>query len=191
MAPRARPAFLERRHRHLQGACEKPGAARVGWRVSGNAAAGALRWPKGLPMLKLYTYFHDSSSRGCALRAEPQGLPYESVRCTCCATTTNNRQQLRPAQPGQTGCPADGRHWLGNRWPSSDHLVEATPPDLPGSALDRAAFAPSPKALPAEMHPLNNLRVLRVPATQTPTGRNRQSPLVPPLDHTRVHRAGQ
>jgi maleylacetoacetate isomerase/maleylpyruvate isomerase len=116
-------------------------------------------------MLKLYNYFRSSASFRVRIALELKGLPYDYVPTHLLKGggaqftpefTALNPQQLVPALL------ADGRvltqslaiiEWLDETHPE--------PALLPADAFERARVRALAQSIACEIHPLNNLRVLR------------------------------
>jgi maleylpyruvate isomerase len=116
-------------------------------------------------MLKLYSYFRSSASFRVRAALELKGLSYEYVPIHL---LKGGGQQFLPeyrALNPDALVPTllDGDHALTQSMAIVEYLDEThpEPPLLPGSALERAYVRGLAQAVSCEIHPLNNLRVLR------------------------------
>jgi maleylpyruvate isomerase len=116
-------------------------------------------------MLKLYSYFRSSAAFRVRIALELKGLPFEYVPVHLLrdggqqfseAYTQLNANALVPTL-------LDGDHALGQSLAIVEYLDEThpEPPLLPGTALDRAYVRALSQAIACDIHPLNNLRVLK------------------------------
>jgi maleylpyruvate isomerase len=116
-------------------------------------------------MIHLYSYFRSSASYRVRIALELKGLSYETVPVHL---LRDGGQQLKPdyraVNPdGLVPTCVDGDHALTQSMAIIEYLDETHPQPLllPGSALDRAYVRSLAQAVACEIHPLNNLRVLR------------------------------
>lgn len=116
-------------------------------------------------MLKLYSYFRSSASYRVRIALELKGLPYEYVPVHL---VKEGGQQLKPeyrAISADALVPTliDGDHTLQQSLAIVEYLDEVHPEPklLPGTALDRAYVRGLALEIACEIHPLNNLRVLK------------------------------
>ncbi|KWR90040.1 maleylacetoacetate isomerase [Cupriavidus sp. IDO] len=116
-------------------------------------------------MLKLYSYFRSSASYRVRIALELKGLPYEYVPVHL---VREGGQQLKPeyrAISADALVPTliDGDHTLQQSLAIVEYLDEVHPEPklLPGTALDRAYVRGLALEIACEIHPLNNLRVLK------------------------------
>jgi maleylpyruvate isomerase len=116
-------------------------------------------------MLKLYSYFRSSAAFRVRIALELKGLPFEYVPVHLLrdggqqfseAYTKLNANALVPTL-------LDGDHALNQSLAIVEYLDEThpQPPLLPGTALDRAYVRALSQAIACDIHPLNNLRVLK------------------------------
>ena len=116
-------------------------------------------------MLKLYSYFRSSASFRVRIALELKGLPYEYVPVHL---LKEGGQQLKPEfravnPDGLVPALVDGDHVLQQSMAIVEYLDEVHPEPklLPGTALDRAYVRGLAQEIACEIHPLNNLRVLK------------------------------
>jgi maleylacetoacetate isomerase len=115
--------------------------------------------------MKLYNYFRSSASFRVRIALNLKGLPYEYA---VVHLTKEGGQQFRPefrAVNPEALIPVldDGGHALTQSIAIIEYLEEThpEPPLLPSAPLDRAYVRAIALAIACEIHPLNNLRVLR------------------------------
>jgi maleylacetoacetate isomerase len=116
-------------------------------------------------LIKLHNYFRSSASFRVRIALELKGLSYEYVSHHLVkgggaqfadAFTAMNPQQLVPALEVGSEVLTQSLaiiEWLDETYPK--------PPLLPANALERARVRALAQAIACEIHPLNNLRVLR------------------------------
>ncbi|PZX30308.1 putative MALEYLACETOACETATE ISOMERASE [Cupriavidus phytorum] len=116
-------------------------------------------------MLKLYSYFRSSASFRVRIALELKGLSYDYVPVHL---LKEGGQQLKPEfravnPDGLVPALADGEHVLQQSLAIVEYLDEVHPEPklLPGTALDRAYVRGLAQEIACEIHPLNNLRVLK------------------------------
>ncbi|MCP3020738.1 maleylacetoacetate isomerase [Cupriavidus basilensis] len=116
-------------------------------------------------MLKLYSYFRSSASYRVRIALQLKGLPYEYLPVHL---LRDGGQQLQPAYralnpDALVPTLLDDDHVLIQSVAMVEYLDEThpEPPLLPGSALDRAYIRALALEVACEIHPLNNLRVLK------------------------------
>ncbi|MFS8935378.1 maleylacetoacetate isomerase [Cupriavidus taiwanensis] len=116
-------------------------------------------------MLKLYSYFRSSASFRVRIALELKGLSYDYVPVHL---LKEGGQQLKPEfravnPDGLVPALADGEHVLQQSLAIIEYLDEVHPEPklLPGTALDRAYVRGLAQEIACEIHPLNNLRVLK------------------------------
>ncbi|SOY54369.1 maleylacetoacetate isomerase [Cupriavidus taiwanensis] len=116
-------------------------------------------------MLKLYSYFRSSASFRVRIALELKGLSYDYVPVHL---LKEGGQQLKPEfravnPDGLVPALVDGEHVLQQSLAIVEYLDEVHPEPklLPGTALDRAYVRGLAQEIACEVHPLNNLRVLK------------------------------
>ncbi len=116
-------------------------------------------------MLKLYSYFRSSASFRVRIALELKGLSYDYVPVHL---LKEGGQQLKPEfravnPDGLVPALVDGEHVLQQSLAIVEYLDEVHPEPrlLPGTALDRAYVRGLSQEIACEIHPLNNLRVLK------------------------------
>ena len=117
-----------------------------------------------LRSMKLYNYFRSSASFRVRIALEIKGLPYEYL-----PVHLVKGEQHAPAYAQRQGdalVPAletDDGHLLAQSMAIIEYLEEthAAPPLLPPDALARARVRALAQMVACEIHPLNNLRVLK------------------------------
>ncbi len=116
-------------------------------------------------MLKLYNYFRSSASFRVRIALNLKGLPYEYLAVHL---TRDGGEQFRDeyrAISADALVPAlqDGDATIQQSLAICEYLDEThpEPPLLPGSALDRAYTRALALTIACEIHPINNLRVLK------------------------------
>ncbi|CAM3206230.1 maleylacetoacetate isomerase [Cupriavidus taiwanensis] len=116
-------------------------------------------------MLKLYSYFRSSASFRVRIALELKGLSYDYVPVHL---LKEGGQQLKPEfravnPDGLVPALVDGEHVLQQSLAIVEYLDEVHPEPklLPGTALDRAYVRGLAQEIACEIHPLNNLRVLK------------------------------
>ena len=116
-------------------------------------------------MLKLYNYFRSSAAYRVRIALNLKGLPYEYLAVHL---TRDGGEQLSAAYRAispDAVVPTlqDGEAFIQQSLAICEYLDEThpEPPLLPGSALDRAYVRSLALTIACEIHPLNNLRVLK------------------------------
>ena len=114
-------------------------------------------------MLKLYNAARSSASVRMRIALNLKGLPFEyvAVRLAKNEQFADSFRQLNPSE--LVPVLVDGDTVLTQSLAIIEYLEEIhpQPPLLPGTALDRAYVRSIALAIACEIHPLNNLRVLR------------------------------
>lgn len=115
--------------------------------------------------MQLYTYFRSSAAYRVRIALNLKGLAYEAVPVHLLRTGGEHRQKdylaINPA--ALVPALADDIHVLTQSMAIIEYLDETRPqpPLLPGSALERARVRAIAQAIACDIHPLNNLRVLK------------------------------
>lgn len=114
--------------------------------------------------MKLHTYFRSSASYRVRIALLLKGLPYESVPVHL--VRGEQKQAAYAAKVGDALVPSlvtDDGHWLTQSMAIIEYLDEthAQTPLLPRDALGRAHVRALAQMVACEIHPLNNLRVLK------------------------------
>lgn len=115
--------------------------------------------------MQLYNYFRSSASFRVRIALAYKGLPYDYQPVHLVQGAQRAPGYL--AQVGDSLVPAldlgDGSAWLNQSMAIIEYLDEAHPQSslLPGDALARARIRGLAQMVACDIHPLNNLRVLR------------------------------
>lgn len=116
-------------------------------------------------MLKLYSYFRSSAAFRVRIALGLKGLPYEYVPVHLLRDGGQQLSEQYRALNADAVVPTliDEGQVLTQSMAIVEYLDEthAEPPLLPGSALDRAYVRAIAQQIGCEIHPLNNLRVLK------------------------------
>lgn len=116
-------------------------------------------------MLKLYSYFRSSASFRVRIALALKGLSYDYVPVHLLKDGGQQFHEQYRALNADAVVPTlvDGDHALTQSMAIVEYLDEThpEPPLLPGSALDRAYVRALAQNIACEIHPLNNLRVLK------------------------------
>jgi maleylpyruvate isomerase len=116
-------------------------------------------------MLKLYNYFRSSASFRVRIALAYKGLPYEYVPVHLTRAGGEQFAAAFRALSADALVPVleDGGHALTQSLAIIEYLEETQPqpPLLPAAPLDRAYVRAFALGIACEIHPLNNLRVLR------------------------------
>lgn len=117
-------------------------------------------------MLALYTYFRSSAAYRVRIALNLKGLAYDSLPIHLVKDGGQHRSAAYRAINPQALVPSlrDGEHTLTQSLAIMEYLDEAypdTPALLPRSALERARVRALAQVVACEIHPINNLRVLR------------------------------
>ena len=114
--------------------------------------------------MKLHTYFRSSASYRVRIALQIKGLDYDSVPVHL--LRGDHRAPAYAQHVGDALVPAletDDGHWLTQSMAIIEYLDEthAEIPLLPRDALGRAHVRALAQMVACEIHPLNNLRVLK------------------------------
>jgi maleylacetoacetate isomerase len=115
--------------------------------------------------MKLFNYFRSSASFRVRIALELKGLPYEYVPVHL--VKGEHKQQPYNAVSASMLVPTletdDGQHRLGQSLAIIEYLEETHPQPalLPSDAVGRATVRALSQLIACEIHPLNNLRVLK------------------------------
>lgn len=115
-------------------------------------------------IMKLHTYFRSSASYRVRIALQLKGLSYDSVPVHL--VRGEQKAAAYASHVGDTLVPAlvtDEGHWLTQSMAIIEYLDEthAETPLLPRDALGRAHVRALAQMVACEIHPLNNLRVLK------------------------------
>ena len=116
-------------------------------------------------MLKLFTYFRSSAAYRVRLALQLKGLPYEAALVHLVRNGGEHLQaSYRAVNPGaRLPCLQDGGTTISQSLAILEYLEEAYPgkPLLPADAAGRARVRALALMVACDIHPLNNLRVLK------------------------------
>ena len=139
--------------------------------------------------MKLYSYFRSSASYRVRIALALKGLSYEYVpvhlvkneQLASVPRASRRRSSCRPVLDEPATTP------LTQSLAIIEYLDEThpEPPLLPADALGRARVRALALDIACEIHPLDNLRVLRYLVKDLGVSRGRQEPLVPALGRDR------
>ena len=114
--------------------------------------------------MKLYNYFRSSASFRVRIALELKGLPYDYVPVHLVKGEQKNEgyMAISPAMLVPTLQTDEGQH-LAQSMAIIEYLDEThpEPPLMPADALGRARVRALAQSIACEIHPLNNLRVLK------------------------------
>lgn len=113
--------------------------------------------------MKLYTYFRSSAAYRVRIALNLKGLPYESVAVDLRPGAHRQPDYLARNPQGLIPALADDSAVIAQSLAIIEYLEEThpQPPLLPGPALDRARVRSMALTIACDLHPLNNLRVLK------------------------------
>lgn len=116
-------------------------------------------------MLKLYSYFRSSAAFRVRIALALKGLPFEYVPVHLLKDGGQQLSEQYRALNANALVPTllDDDHALSQSMAIVEYLDETHPEPalLPGTALDRAYVRAVAQSIACEIHPLNNLRVLK------------------------------
>ena len=116
-------------------------------------------------MIKLYSYWRSSAAYRVRLALNLKGLDYECVPVSLAPGESEHRQEAYKVRNPQMLVPflEDGNFGTAQSQAILEYLEEAYPDTalLPSSAAARAAVRSFCNSICCDIHPLNNLRVLR------------------------------
>jgi maleylacetoacetate isomerase len=113
--------------------------------------------------MKLYTYFRSSAAFRVRIALNLKGLDYESVPVDLRPAAHRQEDYLALNPQGLVPALADGGGVISQSLAVIEYLEEChpSPPLLPRSPHDRARVRSMALAIACDIHPLNNLRVLK------------------------------
>jgi maleylacetoacetate isomerase/maleylpyruvate isomerase len=114
-------------------------------------------------MLTLHTYFYSSAAYRVRIALNLKGLPYESVAYDLRKKEHRAEAYLRLNPQGLVPALIEDGHVLAQSLAIIEYLEEIhpEPPLLPASPRERARVRALAQSIACDIHPLNNLRVLR------------------------------
>jgi maleylacetoacetate isomerase len=113
--------------------------------------------------MELYNYFRSSASFRVRIALALKGLPYDYLPVHLARNEQFNESYVAVSASRLVPLLVDGDQRLTQSLAIMEYLDETypQPPLLPGTALDRARVRALAQDIACEIHPLNNLRVLR------------------------------
>jgi maleylacetoacetate isomerase len=113
--------------------------------------------------MELYNYFRSSASFRVRIALALKGLPYDYKPVHLAKNEQFNESYAAVSASRLVPLLVDGEHSLTQSMAIIEYLEEThpQPPLLPGAAADRARIRALAQDIACEIHPLNNLRVLR------------------------------
>lgn len=113
--------------------------------------------------MELYNYFRSSASFRVRIALALKGLPYDYKAVHLAKNEQFNESYAAVSASRLVPLLVDGEHSLTQSMAIIEYLDEThpNPPLLPGSAVERARIRALAQDIACEIHPLNNLRVLR------------------------------
>ena len=120
--------------------------------------------------MKLYTYFRSTAAFRVRIALNVKGVPYESVSLHLRSAEHRTKEYRKVNPQGLIPALDDGGVVISQSLAIIEYLEEKFPEPalLPKSAADRAHVRSMALSVAADMHPLNNLRVLNF--LRTPLG---------------------
>jgi maleylacetoacetate isomerase len=116
-----------------------------------------------LEAMKLYNYFRSSASFRVRIAMQLKGLPYEYISVHLAKGDHKKPEYAQIAADGLVPLLDTGKEKLSQSMAIMEYLDELhpTPALLPADALGRARVRALAQSIACEIHPLNNLRVLK------------------------------
>jgi maleylpyruvate isomerase len=113
--------------------------------------------------MKLYNYFRSSAAYRTRIAVNLKGLKPENVFVHLVKNEQRNADYLRLNPQGLVPTLVDGDEVITQSLAIIEYLDEThpSPPLLPGTAIDRARIRSIALAIACDIHPIDNLRVLR------------------------------
>ncbi|MCA9664947.1 MAG: maleylacetoacetate isomerase [Myxococcales bacterium] len=114
-------------------------------------------------MLELYGYFRSSAAYRVRIALNLKGLAYEQRSLALLKHEQSAPEYLAINPQGRVPCLVDGEHALAQSLAIIEYLDEKhpEPPLLPSDPLGRARVRKLAQVVACDIHPLDNLRVLR------------------------------
>lgn len=113
--------------------------------------------------MKLYTYYRSSAAYRTRIALNLKGLPYEAVSVHLRKDEQSATDYMSKNPQGLIPLLEDGPHAISQSMAIIEYLEEMhpTPPLLPKAPADRAHVRAIAQVVACDIHPLNNLRVLK------------------------------
>ena len=113
--------------------------------------------------MQLYDYFRSSAAYRVRITLNLKGVPYDSLPINLLKgeESDDDYRQINPQGLGPSL--VDRQHALTQSLAICEYLEETrpSPPILPGNAHDRARIRAIAQAIASDIHPVNNLRILK------------------------------
>ncbi len=112
--------------------------------------------------MKLYTYFRSSAAYRVRIALQVKHIAYQPIFINLAQNEQNDRDFLEKNPQGLVPVLVDGNHRLTQSLAIMEYLEEQNHPPtlLPGDAATRAYIRALSLSIIADIHPINNLRVL-------------------------------